>query len=260
MSFQTPKEVFLSVVNSGKLKVQTNTSKLLLQSFFAGAYIAFGGFLALKIGGGIPEIKSSNPGLASLIFGGVFPVGLVLVIMTGAELFTGNTFLLIPALRHKEIKLIDIAKNWSFSFLGNFIGSLFVAYFFVHITQLLGKSPWHDTVTSLAVAKVNQPFVVLFWKAVACNWLVCLAIWLSIASKQLSGKILGIWLPIMAFVALGFEHSVANMFFIPLGIFEGAEVSWVDFLIDNLLPVTLGNILGGAAFVGLAYSYIFKEK
>ena len=260
MSYQTPKEVFLSVVASGKLKVQTNTSKLLLQAFFAGAYIAFGGFLALKIGGGIPAIKAVNPGLAALIFGSVFPVGLVLVVLTGAELFTGNTFVLIPALKHQEINYKDIAKNWTLSYLGNFIGSIFVAYCFVHLTNLMTAEPWLSTVKQIATSKTTQPFSALFWKAIACNWIVCLAIWLSVASKQVSGKIFGIWFPIMAFVALGFEHSIANMFFIPLGIFEGADVTWSDFLLKNLIPVTLGNIIGGSVFVGMAYSYIFKAR
>lgn len=260
MSFQTPKEVFSSVVDSGKLKVQTNTGRLLLQAFFAGAYIAFGGFLAIKIGGGIPGIKSVNPGLAALIFGGVFPVGLVLVIMTGAELFTGNTFVLIPALRHKEITYKNIAKNWTLSYIGNFVGSIFVAYCFVHLTGLMTPEPWSSSVQNIAIAKTTQSFSALFWKAIACNWIVCLAIWLSVAAKQVSGKMFGIWFPIMAFVALGFEHSVANMFFIPLGIFEGADVSWSDFFVKNLIPVTLGNIIGGSVFVGMAYSYIFQVK
>ncbi len=260
MSYQTPKEVFQSVVTSGKLKVQTNTSKLLLQAFFAGAYIAFGGFLALKIGGGIPTIKSANPGLAALIFGSVFPVGLVLVVLTGAELFTGNTFVLIPALKHKEISYKDIAKNWTLSYLGNFVGSLFVAYCFVHLTGLMTSEPWLSTVKQIAISKTTQSFSALFWKAIACNWIVCLAIWISVASKQVSGKIFGIWFPIMAFVALGFEHSIANMFFIPLGIFEGADVTWNDFIVQNLIPVTLGNIIGGSVFVGMAYSYIFRSR
>ena len=259
MSFLSPKEILEQISTSGNAKVQTNSMRVLILSFLAGAYIAFAGFLAVKIGGGIPEIKSSNPGLAKLIFAGVFPVGLMFVIMAGAELFTGNTALLIPALRRKEVALKDISKNWGLSYLGNFIGSVFVAYFFVYQTELLHAEPWRSSVLSIAESKVEGSFYQLFLKGVACNWIVCLAIWLSVASKQVSGKMFGIWFPIMAFVALGFEHSVANMFFIPLGIFEGADVSWSDFVIKNLIPVTLGNIIGGSVFVGMAYSYIFKS-
>ena len=260
MSFQTPKQVFHSIAESGAIKIQTQIVKILLLGFLAGVYIAFGGLLAIKIGGGIPEIKSTNPGLASLIFGGVFPVGLMLVVMAGAELFTGNTALLIPALRRKTITTKDIAKNWIFSYIGNFIGSIFVAYFFVTLPGLLEQEPWNSVIIAIAEGKVNQEFIPLFLKGVACNWLVCLAVWLAVSSNQVSGKILGIWFPIMTFVALGFEHSIANMFFIPLGIFQGADVTWLEFFVYNLIPVTLGNIMGGAIFVGVIYSYVFSEK
>jgi formate/nitrite transporter len=260
MSFQTPKQVFHSIAESGAIKIQTGTIKVLLLGFLAGAYIAFGGLLAIKIGAGIPEIKESNPGLAALIFGGVFPVGLMLVVMAGAELFTGNTALLIPALRKKSVTYKQIAKNWSLSYLGNFIGSVFVAYFFVSITGVLSNDPWRSATIDIAESKVSQEFVTLFFKGIACNWLVCLAVWLTVSSNQVSGKILGIWFPIMTFVALGFEHSIANMFFIPLGILQGADVTWVDFLVDNLIPVTLGNIIGGTVFVGMIYSYVFSDS
>ena len=180
--------------------------------------------------------------------------------MAGAELFTGNTALLIPALRRKEVALKDISKNWGLSYLGNFIGSVFVAYFFVYQTELLHAEPWRSSVLSIAESKVEGSFYQLFLKGVACNWIVCLAIWLALASNQVSGKILGIWFPIMTFVALGFEHSIANMFFIPIGIMEGANVTWYTFFTKNLLPVTLGNIIGGAFFVGGLYSYVYLEK
>ena len=116
MSFLSPKEILNQISKSGSAKVETNTQKVLILSFLAGAYIAFAGFLAIKIGGGIPGIKATNPGLAKLIFAGVFPVGLMFVIMAGAELFTGNTALLIPALRKREVKITKVAKNWSLSF------------------------------------------------------------------------------------------------------------------------------------------------
>ena len=260
MSFQTPRQVFHSIAESGAIKIQTNTVKVLLLSFLAGSYIAFGGLLAIKVGAGIPQIKAANPGLAAFLFGGVFPVGLMLVVMAGAELFTGNTALLIPALKQKKITYRAIAKNWTLSYFGNFVGSLFVVYFFVSATDLLIQDPWYSATIEIAENKVNQGFIPLFLKAVSCNWLVCLALWLTVSSNQVSGKILGIWFPIMTFVTLGFEHSIANMFFIPLGIFQGADVTWMEFFIDNLVPVTLGNIVGGAVFVGMIYSYVYLDK
>ncbi len=119
------------------------------------------------------------------------------------------------------------------------------------------KDPWTASIVGIAQAKVSQGFLVLLLKGIGCNWLVCLAVWLAVSSEDLTGKILGIWFPIMAFVAIGFEHSVANMYFIPAGIFYGAQVTWGQFLLNNLLPVTIGNVIGGAFFVGVVYWYLY---
>ncbi len=253
----SPKEIVSILSKRGLDKVQMPLVKLILLSFLAGSYIAFGGLLAIKIGGGI---ESHSIGIRSFVFGAVFPVGLMFVVIAGGELFTGNTALLIPSLYNKKTTLKLVLKNWLVSYLGNCIGAIFIAYFFVYLTNIFQISPWLETCQDIALVKVNQDFHVLFLKAIACNWLVCLAIWLATASIQISGKLLGIWFPIMAFVAIGFEHSIANMFFIPLGIFYGSEVSWLDFLVRNIIPVTLGNIIGGSMFVGLIYSFIYSEK
>ncbi len=260
MSFQSPKEIVQTLSESGVKKSQLTGAKILLLAFLAGAYIAFGGLLAIKIGAGVPSLKQTNPGLSFLLFGSVFPVGLMLVVIAGAELFTGNTAVLIPALHQKKIQWKDLFKNWSLSYIGNFIGSIFVAYFLVYQTNLFIGDPWLTACIKIAEVKVSQDFYVLVLKAIGCNWLVCLAVWLSTSSKETSGKVIGIWFPIMAFVAIGFEHSVANMFFIPLGIFYGADVSWLSFLSNNLLPVSIGNIIGGSLFVGIVYAYIYKES
>lgn len=259
MSFFTPKEIVSNLTKAGIQKSLLSTNKILLLSFLAGAYIAFGGLLAIKIGSGVPDIKATNPGLSFLLFGGVFPVGLMLVIIAGAELFTGNTAILIPALYQKKISWQLVLKNWGLSYIGNFLGSIFIAYFLVFETHLFSQSPWLEACVKIAESKVNQEFYVLLLKAIGCNWLVCLAVWLASGSTDIMSKIIGIWFPIMAFVAIGFEHSVANMFFIPLGIFYGAEVSWITFLLNNLLPVTIGNIIGGSLFVGVIYSYLYKD-
>lgn len=215
--------------------------------------------MAIKIGAGVPDIKQTNPGLSFLLFGGVFPVGLMLVVIAGAELFTGNTAVFIPALYQKKISWKLVLKNWGLSYIGNFIGSIFVAYFLVFETHLFSQSPWLEACVKIAESKVSQEFYVLLLKAIGCNWLVCLAVWLANSSTDIMGKIIGIWFPIMAFVAIGFEHSVANMFFIPLGILHGAEVTWTTFLLNNLLPVTVGNVIGGSFFVGIIYTYLYKD-
>ena len=260
MVYKSPSKIVQAVNQAGLVKARMGLTKTFLMGFLAGAFIAFGGFLAIMVGGGVPGIQASNPGLQKFIFGAAFPVGLMLVVIAGSELFTGNTAISVPGVLSKRITWLGWLKNLFLSYSGNFCGALFVAYFLAYHTQLLDSAPWLNFATGISAAKVSQRFWVLFLRGVGCNWLVCLAIWLAVASEDITGKILGIWFPIMAFVALGFEHSIANMFFIPLGIFYGAPVSWYQFFVVNLIPVTLGNIVGGSFFVGAIYWFVYEYK
>lgn len=260
MSYRSPKDILTAVTQAGLLKARMQMDKTIIMGFLAGAFIGFGGLLSIMIGCGIPGIQANNPGLQKLIFGSVFPVGLILVVLAGSELFTGNTAISIPGVLNREIRWVSWIRNLTLSYAGNLLGSLFVAYFLTYQTHLLSAPPWLTGVQTIAKFKVSQSFWVLSLKGIGCNWLVCLAIWLAVSSDEVSGKIMGIWFPIMAFVALGFEHSIANMFFIPLGIFYGAQVTWFQFFIANLIPVTLGNLVGGSFFVGTIYWYVFMAK
>jgi len=260
MVYKSPAKIVKSVNQAGLVKARMGLAKTILMGFLAGAFIAFGGFLAIMVGGGVPGIQASNPGLQKFIFGAAFPVGLMLVVIAGSELFTGNTAVSVPGVLSKRITWLGWLKNLFLSYTGNLFGSLFVAYFLAYHTQLLDSAPWLNFAIGISAAKVSQSFGVLFLRGIGCNWLVCLAIWLAVASEDITGKILGIWFPIMAFVALGFEHSIANMFFIPLGIFYGAQVSWYQFFVVNLIPVTLGNIVGGSFFVGAIYWFVYEYK
>ncbi len=260
MGFKSPKETTCSVDNIGCNKIGMEFGPLLTLSFLAGAFIAFGGLLAVIVGGGVPEIKAANPGLQKFIFGAVFPVGLMLVVVAGAELFTGNNASCVPPVLSRKAPWSGLARNWTVSYIGNFLGSIFVVIFLTYMTGLFASDPWLSSITGIAEAKVSQGFWPLFFKGIGCNWLVCLAVWLAIASDDVASKVFGIWFPIMAFVAIGFEHSIANMFFIPAGIMYGASVTWSDFFIVNLIPVTLGNIVGGALFVGGIYWYVYDRK
>jgi len=190
----------------------------------------------------------------------MFPVGLMLVVLAGAELFTGNNAYFMPAVLRGKLKWAALVRNWALVYVGNFIGALFVAYFLVHLTGIVSEEPWSTTVSQIALTKTSNTFYVTFLKGIGANWLVCMAMWLGMASHQTSGKIIGMWWPVMAFVVFGFEHSIANMFFIPLAIFEGVPVTWGAFVSDNLLAATLGNIIGGALFVGTFYWYAYKMK
>ena len=260
MPYKSPRDTVTAVHAIGCAKAGLGNSRLFILGILAGAYIAFGGLLAVIVGGGMPGIGAENPGLQKFVFGAVFPVGLMLVIIAGAELFTGNTATCIPSTLSGQTSWKDLGRNWVLSYSGNFVGSLLVAYLLAYATGLLAAEPWHSTITGIAQAKVAQGFIPLFLKGVGCNWLVCLAVWMAVSAEDVAGKIAGIWFPIMAFVAIGFEHSIANMFFIPAGMLYGANVTWGQFLVTNLVPVTLGNVVGGALFVGVAYWYIYGSR
>lgn len=260
LGFNSPKETVEVVNHSAEAKRDTASKKVFVLAILAGGYIAMGSLLALVIGGAMPGLAQSNPGLQKFFFGAVFPLGLILCAVAGAELFTGNTAYFIPSVLSKRMSYKVPLKNWTIVYIGNFIGSLIVAYFLVYLTEVLMHSPSIDSAIDIAIAKTSNPFYKTFLKGIACNWMVALAMWLAYAAKDITGKILGIWFPVMAFVAMGFEHCVANMFFIPVAIFHGADITWMDFIVKNLIPATLGNIVGGALFVGTAYWYTYDKK
>ncbi len=255
----TPKEVLISAGKNAVKKSQYSTKKTLILAFSAGAFISIGGLLSIIVGGGMPGIAAENPGLAKLFFGAVFPVGLVLVALLGAELFTGNTSYFIPKVMNRELPVGAMLRNWGLVYVGNFFGAIFVAYFLAVETHIVSTAPFSDSVLNIAMGKTSHTFWLTFWKGVGANWLVCLAMWAGLAAKYTSGKIIGIWFPVMAFVTMGFEHSIANMFFIPLAIFQGADISWTHFITANLIPATLGNIVGGAFFVGMLHYLAFNN-
>lgn len=240
-------------------KSQYSFVQLALLSFLGGAYIALGGLLAVLLAGNLPMWQAENPGMVKFVFGAVFPLGLILVALAGAELFTGNNSYFAAGVFMRNISWADVLKNWILVFLFNFLGALFVAYFLAHQTELLNENQT-EFIIKIGVKKIHHTFQVAFFRAIGCNWLVCLALWMAYKAKSVSGKMLAIWFPVMAFVAMGFEHSIANQFFVPLAIFSGADIGWLDFFSHNLLPVTLGNIVGGAIFVSGIYVMIEKAK
>ncbi len=225
----------------------------------AGAYIAMGGLISLLMGYGFPGIAEHNPGIIKLFMGAAFPIGLMLVVIAGGELFTGNCAYFIPSVMNGEQKACKMSRNWGLVWIGNFIGALFFAYFLVYLTHSINGESWLNGINKIATAKTSNPFYVTVLKGIGANWLVCLAMWLGMSSKTTAGKIIGIWWPVMVFVAIGYEHSIANMFFIPLAMFEGADISIVDLFVKNLIPATIGNIIGGALFVGLGYWYVYNK-
>ncbi|MXV38308.1 formate/nitrite transporter family protein [Flavobacteriaceae bacterium Ap0902] len=260
MSYHTPQQIVEKINIATANRLKTPISKTFVAALLGGAYIAFGSFLALIIGGNLPGIQAENIGLQKLIFGSVFPLGLMLVAIAGAELFTGNTAYFAPSVLSGKISPLTPFKNGSIVYIGNFIGAIIVSWLFAYYTGMLKDSYAMQNAIAIGEYKVSKPFLITLVKGIVCNWMVALAMWMAYAAKDISGKIIGIWFPIMAFVAMGFEHCVANMFFIPTAIFYGADVTWYQFFIHNLLPVTIGNIIGGGLLVGTAYWYLYEKK
>ena len=264
MPVRTPDEPLRAGFDAGARKASLSAGgsygRFAVLSVLAGAYIALGATLSLIVGFGFPEATASNPSLQRLLSGLVFPIGLMLVVVLGAELFTGNNALLMPPLIRRELSFAAVAKNWTLVWLGNFAGSLAVAYFMVYLCGLTSPEPYHSAICRIAEAKVSASPWVIFLKGIGANWCVCLAVWLALSGRRLGEKLIACQIPVMAFVILGYEHCVANMFFIPLGIMEGAEVGILEMFGANLLPATVGNIIGGAVFVGCAHYYLHRKS
>jgi formate/nitrite transporter len=233
-------------------------SKIFGLGMLSGAHIGFGAYLMLSVGGASPGIAAANPGLHKILLGAFgLPMGLFMTIMTGAELFTGNTALVTMARLEGEATTEGLAKSWVMSYLGNLVGSVAFAYL-VFLGGTMG--PAGGASVAVAGVKTSLPFVQAFVRGILCNWLVCMAVYVQSFAKDMVSKMTAIWFLISTFIALGLEHSVANMFIIPLGIFSGAAVSWKSFFMSNLLPVTLGNIVGGAVCVAAVFSWAYGKK
>ena len=252
----TPKEVLALAGSSAADKLQNTAGKTLILAFLAGAYIAIGGLFSLMAGFGFPGAAEA-PGFQRLLSGAVFPLGLILVVFTGAELFTGNNAVLMPGALGRRYGWGKVARNWTLVWLGNFAGALFFTYFLVVLPGVLSSEMWREAACNIAQTKVSLPWGTVFLRGVGANWLVCLAVWLGMSANDVPGRMIGLFFPIMCFVVIDYEHCIANMFFIPLGMMQGAEVGWGEFIGRNLIPATLGNIAGGAVFVGGLYWYVY---
>ncbi|MCM1091697.1 MAG: formate/nitrite transporter family protein [Muribaculum sp.] len=255
----SPLEIARNFVEIGIHKVRLSAFKMVLLGFFAGMFIGFAGIASTTASATI-----ANPSIAKLVGACVFPAGMAMVLIAGSELFTGNNLIIISLLEGK-IKLSHMLKNWFFVFAGNFIGAAFVAVLVVygHTPDLFDKA-LADKMVAAAMSRVTQSFSEAFIRGILCNILVCIAVWAAFAAKKVSGKLLMSFWPVMLFVLCGFEHSIADIYFGVAGIctaaeygIEAAGLNWGSFLLRNLLPVTLGNIVGGAGIVGYGYWFMF---
>ncbi|MDE6832339.1 MAG: formate/nitrite transporter family protein [Muribaculaceae bacterium] len=258
MQIKTPAEIAEASLATGIAKTDKTLNdkpRLIVQAIMAGAFIAFGGTLSLIIGYGFPGICAENPALQRLLSGCMFPIGLILVVVLGAELFTGNNALLVPAFMRRKASVHTILTNWGLVYIGNFIGALLFTWALVYSVGLLDAAPYDSAIDRIAHAKTSMSWWTVFLKGIGANWCVCLAVWLAMSGKTLLEKCIGCWIPVMAFVALGYEHSIANMFYLPAAMLCGADITAGQAITTNIIPATLGNIVGGALLVGCLHSY-----
>lgn len=259
--FLTPIETVQAIIANGRRVLTQSLGRTFVLSLLAGFYIAFGAQLATVVTQ--DAAVHVGQGISRLLGGSVFSLGLMLVVVCGAELFTGNSLLANAAL-HGEISWLKLAENWVIVIVGNLLGSLFFAWLMFE-TRLWEGSAVADHAMLIAGAKCRLPFMAALVRGILCNWLVCLAVMMATAARDIPGKLMACYVPIMAFVTSGFEHSIANMYFIPAGLFLAAatgrgepSLTWSGFFIDNLIPVTVGNILGGVIFVAFAYWFVHR--
>ena len=277
-NYLTPEEITETVITTGIKKSSYSISTLLILGFLGGVFIAFASEGSTMAAFNLLA-KPETYGLGKALAGAIFGTGLMLVVIAGAELFTGNTLIMVSVLG-KKVSIKAMLRNWFFVYLGNLIGSLFIAYMMNQSGLFASGANGLGAMTiKMASYKVGLTFSQAFYLGIMCNWLVCLAVWMAYGAKDMSGKILAIFFPIWLFITSGFEHSIANMYYIPAGILAKSNIAWANaalalgvtpeklshlnwenFFMKNLLPVTLGNIVGGAFFVAVAYWFVYNKK
>jgi len=272
----------------GVKKANLGAANMFMLAVLAGAFIGIGAIFATTVSAGSMPIKDAAGaaafatglpyGVVRLLTGLVFSVGLILVVVGGAELFTGNT-LITMAFASKKVTLAQLLRNWVIVYFGNLVGSVLTAYIvFLGKQYSFGSGAIGLTALNIGEAKTALTFVQAVALGIMCNALVCMAVWMCYSARTTTDKILAIIPPISCFVAAGFEHSIANMYFIPLALFvknfgdakffetigktaaDFPHLTWGNFFIANLLPVTIGNIIGGSLMVGMVYWFVYIRK
>ncbi len=280
-----PKDMAGKAEALGVKKANLDILNMFMLAILAGGFISMGaifattvaaGSMPIKDPGGVLVLSTGFPyGVIRLLMGLVFSIGLILVVVGGAELFTGNT-LIIMAFASRKVTLVQLLRNWAIVYLGNFIGSVVIAYvMFLGKQYLFSSGAVGLTALSIGEAKTSLEFIQAVALGIMCNILVCLGVWMSYSARSTTDKIMAVTLPVACFIAAGFEHSVANMYYIPFALFvknygdpklfemlgktaaDFPHLTWGNFFIANLLPVTIGNIIGGAVMVGMIYWFVY---
>ncbi len=273
-----PAEIAQYTIETGVKKTRQSLLNMFILAILAGAFIAFAAEGSNMAAYNL-FAKPETYGLGKVLAGAIFGTGLMLVLIAGGELFTGNT-MIIAAVMEKKVTISSMLINWVVVYAGNFAGAVFIAYM-MNMSGLFSSSGGllGGITIKIASYKVGLSFMEAFYLGIMCNWLVCLAVWMSYGAKDMAGKLLAVFFPIWLFITSGFEHSVANMYYIPAGIMaKGTKIfadsagalgitaeklqhlNWGTFAVNNLVPVTLGNIVGGGIFVAAVYWFIYIRK
>jgi len=252
-SYLSPKEVAQSWIEIGKTKIGYSFKTVFFLAILGGFFIGLGGHGYLVVTQTLGHIDA---GFAKFMGAAVFPVGIMLVVFAGGDIYTGNT-LIASAWLNGDVKLSKYLINLSIVFVGNLVGSLLLVYFLyagdVYSGDLAAKA------ITVAEAKSSLTFTQAFMRGILCNVLVAGAVYIQVAATDVAGKILALWFPVMLFVLSGYEHVVANMFFIPMGAAVGAKLDWTAVIVNNMIPVALGNLIGGGLFIAIIYWFIYLK-
>lgn len=256
---RSPSSTVDTIDDAATAKSELPWPRLGVMSVLGGMFIAVGALLAIVVAGGATGLQQSNPGLARLVMGAVFPVGFIAVVLTGAGLFTSDCATQVVPWYRRRVSGTAMLRVLGVAYIGNVVGAIGLA--------LLGRfggildqgQVWTPYLLTLADGKVSHSWLEVFAKGIIANMLVCVAAWQAYSARSTTGKMLGIWFPVMAFVALGTEHSIANLFFIPAAMLSGADITAAQFVTDNLVPATLGNWVGGALLIGLPYAWLYTS-
>lgn len=250
-----PQEIYEYSAEKGKAKANASWLYMIVLGFLGGAFISVGYLAYVRIAGTFPHEWG---GFGTFIGAAVFPVGLACILVGGGELITSNMMAVGAAFLSKKITFKKLIKNYAFISFMNLVGAFFVAYFFGHIVGLTEGAVIEKTIHT-AEAKINGTTLQAIVSGIGCNWLVSMGAWLSFCAKDVTGKILGAWFPVMTFVAIGFQHVVANMFIIPAAYFAGAHITFIQFA-HNMIFVWFGNLLGGFGMVAFFYFLAYGKK
>ena len=247
-----PKVQYHAMAAGGAAKTKEPVPANLLSGALSGAYVSFAAVLSITVASALGDV---SPGVSKLVFGGLFPIALLHILAGGNQLFTGNTAACAMAYYEGLIDMDALIRNWVVTYAGNLAGSIAFLEAFKMTGLLTGSTA--KMAAGITAGKIKATFMQQVVKGIFANWLVCLGVFMATGESDLVGKMVGAWFPVSAFVMIGFEHSIANLFLLPLGLAAGADATVMDTITKNIIPVTIGNIVAGAVVFGGSYSYLY---